>query len=293
MLDNFQLAVIVKSGMARQLYRVPLHQGLQKELAADWQGQLAEFLNDIQEVGFDAGYTPEAHERFLLEEYVCPEWLSGEDSESAHELPSINESEEALDAVVGVVAFTSDDDGTELVLFQNFNRAHVIRPGRYLLLEGNAYRTTEQPGLSLEKKLSAVFLPEEAKLLFLNFRTVNTFLPLAEFYEEAAEQDILEILNHELLLAEDPIALATSANQWFKKRFAMLRDSGLLDRYSAQQIVDHSRGYEINIAVDEGKIVFPSDRTEAKRLLQFLNEEIFRGAITETLYETNSKREAD
>ena len=31
----------------------------------------------------------------------------------------------------------------------------------------------------------------------------------------------------------------------------------------------------------------------AKKLLQFLNEELFRGAITETLYETNSKREAD
>ena len=31
----------------------------------------------------------------------------------------------------------------------------------------------------------------------------------------------------------------------------------------------------------------------SKTGLQFLNEELFRGAITETLYETNSKREAD
>ena len=43
------------------------------------------------------------------------------------------------------------------------------------------------------------------------------------------------------------------------------------------------------MAID--KIVFPTDKSESKKLLQFFNEE--RGAITDTLYETNSKRKAD
>ena len=46
-------------------------------------------------------------------------------------------------------------------------------------------------------------------------------------------------------------------------------------------------------AFRNGKIVFPSDKSAVKKILQFLNEELFRGAITETLYETNSKRQAD
>ena len=73
----------------------------------------------------------------------------------------------------------------------------------------------------------------------------------------------------------------------------MLRDSGLLDRYSARDIRAQARGYDIDILVRNGRIVFPAAKAEAKRLLQFLNEELFRGAITATLYETNSKREAD
>lgn len=142
-------------------------------------------------------------------------------------------------------------------------------------------------------KLSAVYEVDQQRLLFHSFRTTNTFLPLAEFYEEASEQEIREVLDHNCLAPEDAEALAVGANQWFRKRFAMLRDSGILDNFTAKQIRKHSEGFEIDIQLKGNKIIFPSDKQEAKRLLQFLNEEIFRGAITETLYETNSKREAD
>ena len=90
----------------------------------------------------------------------------------------------------------------------------------------------------------------------------------------------------------DADALATGANQWFRKRFAMLNDSGVLDKYSAKQIQARSKGYHVEVHVSKGKIIFPVARGPAKKLLQFLNEELFRGAITEALYETNSKRKA-
>jgi hypothetical protein len=138
-----------------------------------------------------------------------------------------------------------------------------------------------------------VYLHSDQKLLFHSFRTVNTFLPLADFYEEASEQQIREILEHKLLAAEDANALAVDSNQWFRKRFAMLRDSGVLDNFSARQIKARSTGYDVAIHISKGSIVFPADKAAAKKLLQFLNEELFRGAITKTLYETNSKREAD
>ena len=51
--------------------------------------------------------------------------------------------------------------------------------------------------------------------------------------------------------------------------------------------------YDVSITVRKGKIVFPADKSAARKLLQFLVEERFRGAMTETLYETNSKRKAD
>ena len=228
-----------------------------------------------------------------MKDYTLPDWLASENSQTAANLDAISKNEKLLDSIKGIVAFVRIYQGEELMLFQNFSRSHVIRPGRLLLLQHNTYVSVKRAGLTLDAKLSAVYLPAENKLLFRNFRTTNTFLPLTDFYKEASDQEIRDLLNHDRLAPEDPEALVVNANQWFRKRFAMLRDSGILDEYTAEEIVERSSGYDIHVALDDGKIIFPADRAKAKRLLQFLNEEVFRGAITEKLYETNSKREAD
>jgi hypothetical protein len=293
MLHNFQLAAIVKQGAQMRLQRVPMHQTLQQKLATTWGVQLDAFLNEAQEIAFDAGYQPEEHERFALYDFVPPGWLAGESSANIGDLDPINLDEAFIAFIKGIAGFARDANGDELVLFQNFSRSHVIRPGTFLLLRNGTYETTEGPGLTLDTKLAAVHFPIEQKLLFRNFRTVNTFLPLGNFYEEASEQQIREILAHDKLAPENVDAMAIESNQWFRKRFAMLRDSGVLDQYTAKQIQGRSKGYDVEIHVQKGRIVFPEDRPAAKKLLQFLNEELFMGAITETLYETNSKREAD
>lgn len=66
MLDNFQLAAIVKQDAQVRLQRIPMHQALQQTLATTWEAQLDAFLDEAQEIAFDAGYQPEEHERFVL-----------------------------------------------------------------------------------------------------------------------------------------------------------------------------------------------------------------------------------
>jgi len=293
MLENFQLAAIVKTVGEMRLLRIPLHQGLQTALADRWGQQCSDFLNDVTEVEFDPGYSPEKHERFRLSEYELPEWLRSESSLTIQNLDAISTNDEFIDSIKSVVAFSRNEQGQEVVLFQKFSRSHVIRPGSFLLLQDDTYDTVQQPGLTLDTKLSALYFPVQQKLLFHNFRTTNSFLPLADFYQEASEQDIREVLGHASIAAENPDALAVGANQWFCKRFALLKDSRILDKFTAKQIQAHSKEYDVDVQVKGNKIVFPADKAAAKRLLQFLNEELFRGAITETLYETNSKREAD
>ena len=295
MLENFQLAAIVNKGSQTCLQRIPLHQTLQCHLAESWQDQYAQFVEEVEEVEFYASYQTEEHEHFYLNNYSPPNWLADKDSQTASDMDEVtsNLDDEWVDSIKGIVGFAQNEQGEELVLFQNFTRSRVIRPGRFLFLENNTYKSIEHPGLTLDGKLCAIYKPAECKLLFSNFRAVNTFLPLADFYKEASEQEIRAILDHELLAPEDPKALASCANQWFRKRFAMLKDSGVLDKFSAKEIKSRSKGYDVSITIQKGKIVFPADKSASKKLLQFLNEELFRGAITETLYETNSKRQPD
>ena len=292
MLENFHLAAIVKERTQTRLLQIPLHQDLQVSLSESWEEQNTRFVEGIEEIAFNAGYSPEKHELFRLPDYEPPDWLARENSQTIDNLGTIASDDELIDSIAGIVAMARNEQGEEVVLFQNFTPSRVIRPGGTLFLDGNTYKSVERPGLTLDVALSAVYQPTERKLLFRNFRTVNTFLPLADFYKEASEEEMREVLDHPLLAAEDPDASVASANEWFRKRIAMLKDSGLLDQFSASQIQSRSTGYDVSVSVVDGKIVFPSDKSAAKRLLQFLNEELYRGAITETLYETNSKREA-
>lgn len=292
MLQNFQLAAIIRQGQQATLFRVPMLRDLQNGLARDWETQLASLQDGVDEVEFDAGYTPEDGERFCLDGFQPPDWLVNESSQTIQHLNPLHEYEDSIHMIKGLVAFAVKD-GDEIVLFQDFNRSHVIRPHRSLFFENNTYKNVDRPGMTLGSKLAAVFYPGENKLLFQSFRTTNTFLPLSAFYEEAYEEQIREVLNHDRLTAEDVDALVVGANQWFKKRWAMLQNSGILDNYTAAQIEQHAEGFDVRIVRRGNRIVFPADKHDAKRLLQFLNEQLFRGAITETLYQTNSKREAD
>ncbi|WP_447601276.1 hypothetical protein [Nitrospira sp. Nam80] len=293
MLRNFHLAALTKQHDQQELFHIPLHQALQDSLAQTWEKQLAVFADGIEEVAFNPSYTPENHERFRLSDFELPEPLRSIKSVNVQNQSAISEHEETMDSIRAIVAFCRNNAGQELVLFQNFSRSHVIAPGRFLLLQNNTYQTADRPGIQLNNRLSAAYNATEKKLLFHNFRIANTFLPLAEFYEEASEETIRKILGHKLLAPEDVDALAIGANQWFRKRFAMLKDSGVLEHYSVQQIQKRAKNCDIDIKLAKGRIVFPAEKGSAKRLLQFLNEEIYRGAITDTLYETNSKREAD
>ena len=292
MLENFHLAAIVKERARTRLLQIPLHQDLQAGLAANWEDQNIRFVEGIEEIDFNAGYNPEKHERFRLLDYDLPGWLAREDSQTIEVLDTIARDDELVESIAGIVAMARNAQGEEVVLFQNFTRSRVIKPGRFLLLDGNTYNSVERPGLTLEMTLSAVYQRAERKLLFHSFRTVNTFLPLVDFYQEASEQEIKEVLEHPLLMAEDPETTAADANQWFRKRFAMLRDSGILNEYSAAEIQSRANGHDVSVMVSEDKIIFPANKAESKKVLQFLNEELYRGPITEILYETNSKRAA-
>ena len=249
------------------------------------------FVDDKQEIDFDAGYTPEAQEIFRISNYPPPDWLNEQSSTSVPDIEAINTNDSLLASTRGLAGFAIMD-GRELVLFQNFVPSHVIKPGRFLFLRNDTYMSSTRPGLTLSGALSAVLDPSDGTLLFSNFRSVNTFLPLSDYYEEASEQVIREVLGHERLAVANVEALAVGANQWFRKRFAMLKDSEVLDEFTPEEVRSRAGNYEITIEISEDRIVFPTDKPSAKKLLQFLNEEIFRGPITDILYETNSRREA-
>ena len=153
----------------------------------------------------------------------------------------------------------------------------------------------DNPGFTLANYLSAVYQPSERKLLFRSFYNVDKFLPLSEYFRPASEEEIREILSHELFDPENLEESATNPSQLFRTKFALLKRSNVLDKFTAREIENRAKGFgvPIQLSEDNEKIVFPSKKSDALKLLRFLNEEFFRGAVTGIPYITNSKRKMD
>lgn len=290
-LETFQLAAQVQGEETFHLCCVPMAANLQALLATEWTAQLDAFTKDVKEIAFDPGYRPDTEECFTLADFKRPDWLPPRAEVDAGEVDKLGQDAGTLGAVRAMLGF-GYRDGEACIVWQRFNRANVIEPKRALFFGKNLYKPVEQPILRLNDALDAVYWPKSRKLLFRSFHIANTFLPLAEFYAEASDQEIREVLDHATFAAEDAKETVRLSSQWARKRFAMLRRSGILDHYSVKEIRERSKEYELDLTVKGGKIVFPKAKAEARKLLQFLNEELFRGAITSRLYETNSKREA-
>lgn len=289
MIENFQLAAVAVQGSVRSLRRVPMTAQLQATLAQQWTEQLAAFRANVIERAFDPGYTPEAEERSVVTEYSPPQWLDGVTSESIAALPELGRTAEELERVRGMVGF-GRVAGAEVVLFQNFTRSHILRPGSFVFLQNGIYRSVDETGLSLADHITGVYEVASQRLVFRRYRPMNTIVPLMDLYREASDTEIREVLSHESIAVHDITKVTDEASQFLRKRFALLKDSTVLNDYTPRQLKGKAGTCGIEITIRDGRLVYPEDKTEARRFVQFLCEEIYRGPITNTVFSTNSKQ---
>ena len=297
MLKNFQLVAIIKEKNELRLQRFSLNGSLQNTLADEWAKQYKTFIKQKEEKDFTIAYTLGTGELFKICSYKLPPWLAGEDSESIRTIEEFHINERLANSIRGVASFARDDENNELMLFQNFAPSQVIRPGGLMTMirlgGRHTYSGLKDSALRLNNKLVAVYSPKSETLLFNRFLYVNKFLPLSDAYYTASRQDILNLLSHPLFECEDKGMIVTNATQFIRRRFAILKDSKILDRLSTTAVKERATKYNLEIQVQNDRIVFPTDNDSAKVLLRFLNQEIFQGPLTDELFETNSKKKVN
>lgn len=294
MFDEFDLAVAVTRGRRdTMVYRVPMSADLQSELSAAWYERYAE-ASDRAPISFDPGYDPDETQIFVIEPFVLPDWLHLESGTPLRERDIVPNEERTFALIRCVFAYARDaNSGISVFLFQNFTRSRVIKPSwRSMVFYRDVYQTSERYGFQLGDSLSAVFVgpSEGGRLLFSKLREVSTYLPMDEHYREATADEIRQILQHDALLVDDPGQIIDMASPWYARRFAMLRDTGILDRYEPAQLQSLATNVDVQLDIQNNRIRLPADRANLRTVLTFLNEERFRGPITEGLFEANSKR---
>lgn len=144
----------------------------------------------------------------------------------------------------------------------------------------------------LDTKLSAVY--REERLYFHSFFVARRVLDLSSYYKEATDADLKLFAKEETVALESPTTLTDNADDWVRRRVALIRDSKVMKNVAPKKIVTEAKRYGLKIrtkkADGKDQLLFPDDKRELKALLRFLDENYYTSGLTGDRFVANSKR---
>ena len=270
------------------LRHLRLERGIQEVLSHVFEDGASELLDeelDLVPYGSQT-FQPDETEAWMIEGFGLPDHVSIalENPLGTPELGSHIEASE-LKGIVGSFP--------DFVAFQSLDRRRVLTPaGLNLLWTRDSYRRLETPVLQISTAVHAVH--QDGRLIFKNDWWARRLFNLSEYYVEATNEDLQELIDRPDVVAENAEEVLEQANQWERKRIGLILQSELLDHYGPALIRETAAEYGVNIRTDRTgdveKLVIPEDRRERRELLRFLEEDYYRGPLTDTTYLANSKR---
>ena len=178
--------------------------------------------------------------------------------------------------------------------FQIFNKKNMLQRKMVLQLfeYGNVFTKMNNTAFIVEDKVHAIY--ENGKLYFQSYTIANQIFSLIDFVTEATNTEIEsfgEIKGIDVS-AENIKHIANIKTRRLIKLLSSTNNITTFMRKASRTKTSLLKKYGINAQINGDKeLVLPTDNVvELNRTLEFLNEDIFRGVITDSLYRSNSKK---
>lgn len=250
---------------------------------------------DKTEVLFDGKYTPQSEDmQFLaIHNFSLPSYIQEalKNPQGLEVYSPINGELPIIKALfIGEYSCENEQEQYS-VAFQKFHTSQYISAARHhLFFTGNTFVRDTRVGISIATTVDCVI--ENNNLYFSSYHIAKQIFDLTEYYRIASAQDVANFVNSELISMDNGSDFIESANTWERRKIASINDSGVLKQYTAKKIksLGSKNGVDITIVADS--IVLPEDRAERRIVLGFLDEEVYKGVFSQTVFQTNSKRKA-
>lgn len=275
-----------------RIIRFPLTQALQTEIEEVFARQLDAFLSGIEEIiPFDGRYVPEEGELLSIGDFADVDGLQRA-VDNPLTIEQFDPQVHSLETIKALFA-AHQVNGVSRVLIQLFEARRLIATkGLAIFFSGNTFQKMSEAGLTLDTKLLAVL--EGNVLKFQSFHFLRRVFDLNDCFNEATNDEVVAFAAHEKLSVVDGNLFLANASPLIRKKIALIRQSGVLDNFTTAQIVATAQLFNLGVQTTaEGRIVLPSNKTELRQLLRFLDEDYYESPLSQTHYVSNSKRVAD
>lgn len=283
------LLAICRPNGVLQLKRVKTVADVQNSLEAVFATQEQQFNEGVTtEIPFDGGWKPDKHEVLVAaaNEEMTAIWNSS--AQNIIALPELDAQNFQTEAIRGL-AVVAGQGGNRRLLLQSFSARQVLERSFAFILSGDTFRRLSEPAFTLGTNLAGVL--DQQSLRFKSYSNARMIFDLTSLYAEATNAQIETFSQHGSLSVADIDVFKGVADQGIRKLVNAISSRGTLDIYDVAAISAAAAEHEFPIVIEQNRILFPANRADAKKLLHFLDEGFYRGALSGTAYITNSKRQ--
>lgn len=272
--------------------RVVLSADAQQSLDQIFQNALADFQHDaLERVAFDGRYNPEDDELLAVQPFAVPESITQPVANPAAAERLVLNGDADAAGLPHIKALFAEHDG--VLCFQRFMQSQFLARSRFsLVYSRETFSQMTNPGLTVRSDLACVV--DDDSLLFRSFFVARTIFDLGEHYREATNDDLEAFATHDALFVEDQESFQESADQNLRRMIAVVMDSGVLDEHTPSAIARTAARFNIQLATTRRggreRLVLPETKRDVKIALKFLQEDVYRGPLSERAFVTNSKR---
>lgn len=272
-----------------QLKRVKTVAEVQSSLEAVFATQEQQFNEGVTtEIPFDGGWKPDKHEVLVAassDEMTAIWSASGQNIVALPELDAENFQTEAIKGL----AVVAGQGQNRRLLIQSFSARQLLERSFAFILSGDTFRRLSEPAFTLGTNIAGIL--DQQSLRFKSYSNVRMIFDLASLYAEATDAQIETFSQHASLNVSDIAVFKGVADQGIRKLVNAISSRGTLDIYDVAAIRAAAAENEFPVVIEQNRILLPGNRADAKKLLHFLDEGFYRGAMSGTAYITNSKRQ--
>lgn len=251
-----------------------------------------EFFKGITEyIDFDPGYKLNDDECFKIEEFPVPDELlvvgaAPMTADNLSESDLTGKNGPGIKAIIGY-DFSA---GKKELMFQAFDAKRVFKPGRGIFrFDKGVFKELKSPVVSIEQKLAGVW--KDGTFYFTKLGTVRRIFDFEVYELQATEEQMTEFTGHSKIKCKDAAAMTKVASRWSRGKIARILKNQVLDKSTLAHLTAAAKAVNFDLPLKGKKIDLPEGGVQLKRLLQFLDDDMYRGPVSDRQFLSSGKRE--
>lgn len=283
------LYAICRAGGPLIVKHVQLANAVQQQVAALFDAQQIAFFDGIHnEIDFTGDWKPDPDEVLVARQLAEAQNLLQAAAQNAIALPVLDVANFASEGIKGLFV-KSGQAAQQRLLVQYFSPQQILAGNRVLLHDGNVFRALEEPAFSLGTQLIAT-IDLHGDIRFKSYAMLRRIFDLSAFYQQATDAELHAFCGHASLAIGDANEFVASADEGIRKSVHAITRANILGQHGVAAISAQAHAIGFPITVAANRIEVPPGRKATKELLGFLLDRVYRGAINQQLFITNSHR---